>query len=51
MAVGELVQEMELPVQPAVADTPVGAAGPDKRAAVAQELLELVPQEFTPTTQ
>ena len=35
-----------LPVQPAVADTPVGAAGPDKRAAVAQELLALVPQEF-----
>ena len=25
--------------------------GADKRAAVAQELLALVPQEFTPTTQ
>ena len=45
------LQAIELPVQPAVAVTPVGAAGIARRVAAAQELLALVPQVFTPTTQ
>jgi hypothetical protein len=52
VAVGAFVQETELPVQPAVADTAVGAAGTARRVVAAEQLLfALVPQELTPTTQ